>query len=75
MQRTQEEHEQIVHAQEEAHVRRLEENRQNKDQKLPTQPKSSAELLNSKKIQLQLAKMKEYAEAHKVQVKCQELES
>jgi len=47
-------------------VRELEENRAKLDQTLPTIPKGSAELLNSKKIQEQLARQKEYAEAHKV---------
>jgi len=66
MRKTQEEHEQIIHAQEEKHVRELEDNRAKLDQSLPTVPKNSAELLNSKKIQEQLARQKEYAEAHKV---------
>lgn len=41
---------------------------------MPLTFKNSAELLNLKKIQMQLAKAKEYAEAHKVQVKAQQLE-
>ena len=41
---------------EEKHVRELEENRAKLEQGLPTIPKDSAELLNMKKIQEQLAK-------------------
>ena len=54
---------------EERHVHELEENRSNLEQKLPMTFKFSAELLNLRKIQDNLAKQKEYAEAHKVQVK------
>ena len=46
---------------EEKHVRELEENRQRLEQTLPPNPKDSAELLNMRKIQKQLAKQKEYA--------------
>jgi len=49
---------------EEKHVRELEENRANLEKKLPLDFKHSAELLNLKKIQANLAKQKEYAEAH-----------
>jgi hypothetical protein len=38
----------------------LEENRSKLEQSLPNMPKASAELLNNKKIQEQLAKQKEY---------------
>ena len=49
---------------EERHVRELEENRQQLEQTLPMTFKHSAELLNLKQIQQQLARAKEYAEAH-----------
>ena len=48
--KTQEEHEMAVRTLEEKHVRELEENRGKLDQVLPTLPKSSADLLNNKKI-------------------------
>jgi len=41
---------------------------------LPYRPKFSKELLNSRKIQETLAKMKNYAEAHKVKLKADHLE-
>ena len=44
---------------EEKHIHELEENRSKLDQTLPTQPKASAELLNTKAIQQLLAKAKE----------------
>lgn len=59
MQKTQEEHEQMIKALEEKHVRELEDNRSKLENTLPTQPKCSAELLNNKAIQLQLARAKE----------------
>jgi len=60
MQKTQEEHEQLIVQMEKKHVSELEENRAKLEQTLPTQPKASAELLNNRKIQEQLAKAKEY---------------
>lgn len=39
------------------------------EKSLPMKPKESAELLNLKKIEEQLAQQKEYIEAHKVQQK------
>ena len=59
---------------EEKHIRELEDNRQRLEETLPMNFKYSAELLNLQKIQQQLAKQKEYAEAHQVQVKAQQLE-
>ena len=59
MQATQEEHDQLLRALEEQHVKELEENRANLENNLPTIPKASAELLNNKKIQEQLARQKE----------------
>ena len=66
MVKSQEESQTAMHKLEEKHVHELEENRQMLDQNLPTQPKASAELLNLKKIEEQLAKQKLYAEAHKI---------
>mmetsp|Transcript_23122 Transcript_23122/g.17539 ORF Transcript_23122/g.17539 Transcript_23122/m.17539 type:complete len:151 (+) Transcript_23122:215-667(+) len=74
MHKTEEDHTILIKQLEEKHVHELEENRAKLEQSLPTLPKASAELLNNKKIQEQLARQKEYAEAHKVQVKCQEME-
>ena len=44
------------------------------EQKLPLTFKLSAELLNLKTIQGQLARQKHYAEAHQVQIKAQQME-
>eukprot|EP01017_Pseudomicrothorax_dubius_P018650 TRINITY_DN2059_c0_g1_i1.p1 TRINITY_DN2059_c0_g1~~TRINITY_DN2059_c0_g1_i1.p1 ORF type:complete len:293 (-),score=108.02 TRINITY_DN2059_c0_g1_i1:139-1017(-) len=41
---------------------------------LPPQPKGSSELLNLRKIEENLARQKDYVEAHKVQQKCLEME-
>merc|ERR1719478_1010090 len=41
---------------------------------MPYRPKFSKELLNSRKIQETLAKMKQYAEAHKIKLKADRLE-
>merc|ERR1719183_1433275 len=41
---------------------------------MPYRPKFSKELLNSRKIQETLAKMKQYAEAHKIKLKADHLE-
>lgn len=59
MKKAQEEGEMMIRGLEEKHVRELEENRSKLEQQLPTIPKASAELLNMKKIQDQLAKQKE----------------
>ena len=59
---------QAIRALEERHIRDLEENR------LPLTFKLSAELLNLKTIQGQLARQKQYAEAHQVQIKAQQME-
>ena len=47
----------------------LEKNRQDLEAKLPNQYKQSAELLNLRKIQANLAKQKNYQEAHVVQAR------
>ncbi len=59
MMQIEEEHGSAIQALEEKHVRELEENRQTLENKLPLTFKNSAELLNLKKIQIQLAKAKE----------------
>jgi len=65
---------QAIRALEDRHIRELEENRQMLEQKLPLTFKQSAELLNLKQIQGQLARQKQYAEAHQVQIKGQQME-
>jgi hypothetical protein len=65
---------QAIRALEERHIRDLEENRQMLEQRLPLTFKLSAELLNLKTIQGQLARQKQYAEAHQVQIKAQQME-
>ena len=62
---------QAIRALEDRHIHDLEENRQMLEQKLPLTFKQSAELLNLKQIQQQLARQKQYAEAHQVQIKAQ----
>ena len=59
MQKQAEESELMMRALEEKHIKELEENRSRLEQGLPPQPKDSAELLNMRKIQQQLAKQKE----------------
>jgi|JI10StandDraft_1071094.scaffolds.fasta_scaffold1392032_1 hypothetical protein len=44
------------------------------EEELPNIFKPSAELLNLKKIQLSLAKQKNYTEAHQVQVRANQME-
>ena len=56
MRKAQEEAEIMLKNLEEKHVRELEDNRAKLEQTLPTIPKASAELLNAKKIQEQLAR-------------------
>lgn len=56
MAKTQEENQAMANQLEDRHVKELEENRQRLDQTLPMVPKASAELLNLKKIQEQLAR-------------------
>ncbi|CDW87163.1 UNKNOWN [Stylonychia lemnae] len=67
------EHQLMLQQLDEQHQRDLEKNRIDLDQKIPAIFKPSSELLNLKKIQDQLAKQKEYGEAHKVQQKIIEL--
>ena len=56
---------------EDKHVRDIEDNRRELEAKFSVVIKASAELLNMRKIQENLAKQKEYAEAHKVQARVQ----
>ena len=50
MQRNAIQNEETIHSVEERHIKELEENRQKLEASLPTVPKASAELLNTKKI-------------------------
>ena len=65
---------QLMKATEDKHIRDLEENRNDLEKKLSINIKPSPELLNMRQIQANLAKQKEYSEAHKVQVRVQQLE-
>merc|ERR1712000_473657 len=58
----------------EKHQQELEEFREKNESTIPLTSRPSTELLNHQKIQNVLAKSKEYAEAHKVQQKCNQLE-
>merc|ERR1712000_689412 len=58
----------------EKHQHELEEFREKNEASISLTSKPSTELLNHQKIQGVLAKTKEYAEAHKVQQKCSQLE-
>ena len=68
------EHMQLIQQLDERHQKELEDNRNELDQRVPVNFKHSSELLNLKKIQDQLVRQQEYAEAHKVQAKIIELE-
>ena len=59
MEKTHDEHDQLIGALEEKHVKQLEENRHMLEERLSMVPKASAELLNFRKIQANLAKQKE----------------
>lgn len=67
MQTKDQEHQIVIQQLEERHTKELEENRAVLEQKVPVVFKPSSEMLNLKKIVDQLARQKEYAEAHKVQ--------
>lgn len=56
------------------HMQQLQENRQTLEEQLPLTFKFSAELLNLRKIQQNLAKQKDYQEAHQVQQKANQVE-
>ncbi len=51
---------------EEVHTKQLEDNRAMLEEKLPQQPKASPELLNLRRICDQLAKQREYSDAHQI---------
>ena len=59
---------------EEKHSADLQDYSHQLEETIPNNFKPSAELLNLRKIQFNLAKQKEYAEAHNVQVKCNKIE-
>jgi hypothetical protein len=65
---------QLIKALEEKHVAKHDEFRKQIEDKIPIKFKPSPELLNLRRIQVNLAKQKEYKEAHDVQVRAQKLE-
>lgn len=65
---------QLIKGLEEKHIGQHEEYRKELEEKVPIKFKPSPELLNLRKIQVSLAKQKEYKEAHQVQVRAQKLE-
>lgn len=74
IQKIQQEDEQECEEAENRHVMQLQENRQNLEENLPVTFKHSTELLNQRKIQQNLAKQKNYQEAHEVQQKANQME-
>lgn len=74
MQVAQDEDQQEILNTENEHTKQLEENRTQLEQSLPMNFKFSAELLNLRKIQTNLAKQKNYQDAHSVQMRANELE-
>lgn len=64
----------LIKAQEERQMKALEDYSKQLEEELPNIFKPSAELLNLKKIQLSLAKQKNYTEAHQVQVRANQME-
>ncbi len=69
-----EEHGQLAAQMEDFHTKQLEENRAMLEEKLPKRPKDSSELLNLRRICDQLARQREYADAHQIQLKANKLE-
>ena len=65
---------QLIKALEDKHVSQQEEYRGQLEEKIPYKFKPSTDLLNLKRIQVNLAKQKEYKEAHEVQVRAQKLD-
>ena len=63
-----------MQALEEKHINDLTVNRQTLEEKLSQTFKSSAELLNLRKIQANLAKQKNYQQAHDIQMRANDLE-
>ena len=74
LQKAQEEDQRELEGLEQAHTKALEDNRFNLEQSLPLTFKFSSELLNLRKIQTNLAKQKNYQEAHQVQQRANEIE-
>ena len=64
----------LLKAMEERHIKELEDYSGELEKSLPNIFKPSAELLNMRKIQLNLAKQKNYSEAHAVQVRSNQME-
>merc|ERR1712188_177112 len=65
---------QLIDTMKKAHSRKLVNFKERLQKSQPYRPKFSKELLNTRKIQETLAKMKQYAEAHKVKLKADHLE-
>lgn len=59
---------------EQKHINKHEEWKEKLDERIPIKFKPSSELLNLRRIQINLAKQKEYKEAHQVQIRAQKLE-
>ena len=74
LQKAQEEDQMEISDLENRQTQQLGENRQNLEETLPLTFKFSAELLNLRKIQTNLAKQKDYQEAHQVQQQANEQE-
>jgi len=72
--KAQEEDQQEIEELEMRHTQQLQENRTQMEENLPLAFKFSAELLNMRKIQTNLAKQKDYQEAHQVQQRANEVE-
>lgn len=64
----------LLKAMEERHIKELDDYSAELEKSLPNIFKPSAELLNMRKIQLNLAKQKNYSDAHAVQVRCNQME-
>merc|ERR1712188_197009 len=65
---------QLIDTMKKAHSRKLVNFKERLQKSQPYRPKFSKELLNTRKIQETLAKMKQYSEAHKVKLKADRLE-
>lgn len=69
LQQAQQDDQNEILALEERHTQELEQNRQHLEATLPAKYKQSTELLNLRKIQEQMARQKNYQQAHQVQVR------
>lgn len=65
---------QLIKALEEKHIEEHDSFRKDVETTIPVKFKPSPELLNLRKIQISLAKQKEYKEAHQVQTRAQKIE-